>query len=649
MIELQNITKTYKMGDNIVYALRGVNLKIDDGDFVAIMGPSGSGKSTLTNILGLLDVPTSGSYKFNEREVAQLSEDDLAILRREEIGFIFQQFNLLPRLSAAENVALPLLYSQQNIEFDFAHELLKKVGLEKRLDHKPNQLSGGQQQRVAIARSLINKPKMILADEPTGNLDSHSEKEIMEILKELNAQGITVVIITHEEAIGEQANRLIKMRDGVVQSDIRKTPLQNTSFTQAENSAKIPQNFHKEILEYFYQGFKTLVANKVRTCLSMLGILIGVAAVVATLAIGNGAKRSIEKQLASLGSNLIVLRTGAIRVAGVAQESGATTRLTFDDAAAIKEEIYTVKEVSPTVSGRAQITYANKNWSSQIIGTTSLYAKMRAAEPIAGRFFSNEENSKRLRVALIGTTVLQELFGTQNPIGEMIKINKVSFQVVGILPQKGANGFQDQDDVIVIPINTAMHRLLGKNFVDSIEIEAYDANSIDAMQDEILNLMYARKKVSLSQRRDAFQVRNMADIKATLSKSSETMSILLSSIAAISLLVGGIGIMNIMLVSVTERTKEIGLRKAIGARRRDILLQFLAESIVVSVVGGLAGIVIGATGAKTLSLLAGWDTAISFTSILLAFSFSVFIGLLFGIYPAKKASRLAPIDALRYE
>ena len=649
MIELHNITKVYKMGDNIVHALRGVNLTIDDGDFVAIMGPSGSGKSTMTNILGLLDVPTSGSYKFNGREVSKLSEDDLAVLRREEIGFIFQQFNLLPRLSAAENVALPLLYSQHNIILDFAYELLEKVGLGKRSDHKPNELSGGQQQRVAIARSLINRPKMILADEPTGNLDSHSEKEIMGILKELNSQGITVVIITHEEEIGEQAHRLIRMRDGEVQSDERKVALQNITPDETVRFKKSSDLSIKEILEYFRQGFKTLVANKIRTCLSMLGILIGVAAVVATLAIGNGAQKAIEKQLASLGSNLIVLRPGSVRVAGVAQESGTTTRLTFEDAEAIKEQIGSVKEISPNVSGQSQITYLNKNWNSRIIGVLPAYARVRAAEPIAGRFFSQDENSQRLRVALIGTTVMRELFGEANPIGEMIKINKVNFQIIGILPQKGANGFQDQDDVIVIPISTAMRRLLGKTYVDSIDIEARDSESVDEMQDEILNLMYSRKRVPMSQRRDAFQIRNMADIQATLSESNKTMSILLSSIAAISLLVGGIGIMNIMLVSVTERTKEIGLRKAIGARRRDILMQFLAESVVVSVIGGLAGIILGASGAKILSLVAGWDTLISIQSIILAFSFSVFIGLLFGIYPARKAARLAPIDALRYE
>ena len=649
MIEIQNVTKSYRMGENLVHALCSVSLTIEDGDFVAIMGPSGSGKTTMANVLGLLDVPSSGSYKLNGKEISKLSEDDLAVLRREEIGFIFQQFNLLPRMSAAENVALPLLYSRHDYGSEYAYELLNQVGLGKRSDHKPSELSGGQQQRVAIARSLINKPKMILADEPTGNLDSVSEKEIMKILKDLNEQGITIVIITHEDEIGKQASRLIRMRDGVIQSDERRKPLVKVNNEKTLSSATSSSGRLAEIIEYFRQGLKTLIANKVRTCLSMLGILIGVAAVVATLAIGNGAQKAIEKQLASLGSNMVVLRSGAIRIGGIAQTTGATTRITFEDVKAIKNELSEVKEVSPSVNGRAQIAYLNKNWSTQIIGSAPAYSRIRAAQPLIGRFFTDEEISKRSRVAVVGETVIEELFADKNPIGEMIKINKVSFQIIGILPPKGANGWQDQDDVIVIPISTAMRRLLGKEYVDSIDVEAQNAQSVDDMQDKIMDLMYARKKVPLSQRKDAFQIRNMADIKETLSESNKTMSILLSSIAAISLLVGGIGIMNIMLVSVTERTKEIGLRKAIGAKKQDILMQFLAESVVVSVVGGLAGILLGASSAKILSYLAGWDTLISITSILLAFSFSVFIGLLFGIYPAKKASELAPIDALRYE
>ncbi len=662
MIELKEISKTYVMGDNVVPVLRGVSLKIEDGDFVAIMGPSGSGKSTLTHIIGLLDVPSTGSYQLNGREVSKLSEDDLAVLRREEIGFIFQQFNLLPRMDARENVALPMLYSRRTLDLVRSEELLDRVGLASRVSHRPNELSGGQQQRVAIARSLINRPRMILADEPTGNLDSTSEREILGVLKELNAQGITVVVVTHEDDIGSQAKRLIKLRDGVIVSDERKEPLPERKSETIPEPEKPTEPASKkgtvsesvrpmmlEVVEHFRQGFKTLAANKVRTGLSMLGILIGVAAVVAMLALGRGAQKAIEAQLASLGSNLLVLRPGAKRVGGVSQEAGATTRLTQDDVKALREKVPGLRETAATVSGRGQVTYLNKNWSTQVIGVTSAYARMHASQPELGRFFTDDEDKKRARVAVIGMTIVREVFGGQNPLGEMIKINKVSFQVIGVLPEKGANGFRDQDDVVAMPVLTAMHRLLGKDYVDTIEIEVRDAAGIDAAQDSALDLMNTRKRVPVSQQQEAFQIHNMADIQAALSESSATMSALLASIAAISLLVGGIGIMNIMLVSVTERTKEIGLRKAIGARKRDILIQFLVESVVVSVVGGVMGIGLGWVITTSLSAIAGWATSISIQSVSLAFLFSAFIGIVFGIYPARKASLLHPIDALRFE
>ncbi|MEK6749765.1 MAG: ABC transporter permease [Pseudomonadota bacterium] len=649
MLELHNIEKKYQMGDQTVYALRGVSLQIKTGEFVAIMGPSGSGKSTLMHILGLLDSPDGGSYRLDGREVATLSEDDLAVLRRDTIGFIFQQFNLLPRMSAVENAALPLLYSRQRIDLARGRAVLERVGLGSRMEHRPNELSGGQQQRVAIARALVNNPRIIFADEPTGNLDSVSEKEIMDALKTLNAQGITVILVTHEDEIGRQAKRLIRMRDGGIQSD---EPLAAAHATRVE--AEIPAatahgNSVGKYWQYFVQGLKTLTANKVRTGLSMLGILIGVAAVVAMMALGQGAQQAIEKQLAGLGSNLLVLRTGASRVGGVTQDTGAGTRLTIEDANFIRDRIATVKQTAPAVNGRGQVAYLNKNWSTQLLGAVSQYAKVRAATPELGRFFTDEENQRRALVAVVGQTVARELFGAQNPIGEMIKINKVNFQVIGILPEKGANAFRDQDDMIVIPVNTAMHRLLGKDYVDYIDIEVTDAGAIEATQKSVRELMMSRHKVPLSQGDEAFQIRNMADVQSALAESGKTMGALLASIAAISLLVGGIGIMNIMLVSVTERTREIGLRKAIGARRGDILFQFLVESVVVSVVGGLIGIALGAGITLLLANVAGWTTSISLSSVLLAFIFSASIGMIFGIYPATKASRLHPIVALRYE
>lgn len=646
-IEVTNLTKFYQMGDVEVRALDGISLKIEAGEFVAIMGPSGSGKSTLMQILGLLDVPTNGSYKLNGQEVSQMSEDQLAILRRKSVGFIFQQFNLLSKMSAAENVALPLLYSEGKLTLDRARELLKQVGLANREKNRPNQMSGGQQQRVAIARSLINSPTIVFADEPTGNLDSQSEKEIVQILKDLNAQGITIIIVTHEEEVGRHAKRIIRFRDGKIQSDdvTEKSKPQAVAVQKDLPTASVTIY---DVVEHTKQGFRSLAANKVRTVLSMLGILIGVAAVIAMLALGTGAQRAIEQQLASLGSNLLVIRPGTTRSGAVALDAGTVTRLTLEDAAALKQ-IVGVKNAVPTVQKRVQVVFQSKNWSTTAQGVGAAYASMRAAEPEIGRFFTEDENRKRSMVAVLGMTVVKELFGDQNPIGETIKINRVNFQVIGIVPPKGATGWRDQDDVIIIPVISAMKRLLGKDFVDAIELEAESAEQLDAVQEATMELMANRHRVPATQQNTAFEVRNMADVKEAMSQSSKTMSVLLAAIAAISLIVGGIGIMNIMLVTVTERTKEVGLRKAIGARRIDILLQFLVEAVVVSSCGGIIGIVLGWLATLVLSALAGWTTTVSLSSVLVSFFFSVSIGMIFGIYPAQKASRLHPIQALRHD
>ncbi|MFH1018106.1 MAG: ABC transporter permease [Pseudomonadota bacterium] len=651
MIELKNVEKTYRVGGTEVHALRGVSLTVEPGDFVGIMGPSGSGKSTLMHVLGLLDTPDAGSYRLEGREVSELTDDELAVLRREAVGFVFQQFNLLPRMTALENVTLPLLYSRRRVDTEKGRTLLKHIGLESRILHRPNELSGGQQQRVAIARSMVNGPQVILADEPTGNLDSASKEEIMDTLESLNDQGITVIIVTHEEEISRRVHRLIRIRDGLIQSDERQKPLAaKRKEIPADPSERARSWFHiAEIVEHFRQGLKALAMNKVRTALSMLGILIGVGAVVAMLALGQGARKAIEAQLSSLGSNLLILHPGAMHMGGVALQAGAVTRLTMEDVTGIKSQIPSIKETSPSVMSRGQLTYQDRNWNSQIQGVGPSYARMHAAAPTLGRFFSAEENLRRNRVAVVGMTVVRELFGGKNPIGEMFKINRVIFQVIGVLPEKGATGFRDQDDIVVIPVLTAMHRLMGKDYVDVIEIEVSQASEIPAAQEATKNLMFSRHKVPLSQQQDAFQIRNMADIQEALSSSSRIMSVLLASIAAISLLVGGIGIMNIMLVSVTERTREIGLRKAVGAMKSDILSQFLVESVVVSAVGGLTGIALGWLATVIMTKATGWATSITPISVFGSFFFSATVGIVFGLYPARKASLLNPIDALRYE
>jgi len=644
------------MGSQVVKALQDVSLKIAPGEFVAIMGQSGSGKSTLMHVLGLLDRPDSGDYYLGTRKINDLPDEELAAIRNRLVGFVFQQFHLLPRMTALENAELPLVYAGKRHLKEQAKQRIDEVGLRERMNHRPSELSGGQQQRVAIARSLVNDPLIIFADEPTGNLDSKSREEIVSILKGLNDSGKTIIIVTHENEIAVHAKRIIRVFDGKVISDEQQGVVsRQQEEIQADKVIEVVLSKHErkaretKFLEYLRQAAQAMVSHKMRSFLSILGILIGVAAVIAMLAVGTGAKESIEKQLASLGSNLILVMPGSARIHGVSSGAGGVTRFTFQDVAEIEKLTDAVKRISPSVSGRGQIVYGNQNWSTQVEGDGIDYAEIRAANPVVGRFFTAEEVKGRDKVAVLGMTVVKQLFGDANPVGETIKINLANFKVIGILPVKGATGFHDQDDIVIIPVTTAMYRVFGKEYLDSISVEATGPDKISSTQDSISKIIIKQHHLVTKDEQDSFQIRNMSDIKNTLESTTKTMSLLLGAIAAISLLVGGIGIMNIMLVSVTERTREIGLRKAIGATNKDIMVQFLIESALMSFLGGISGILLGVGTAALITLFAGWSVRVSMSSIILATTFSLIVGIVFGLWPAQKASKLDPIEALRYE
>ena len=650
LIELRGLTKTYHAAGLAVEVLHGISLDIQAGEYVAIMGQSGSGKTTLMNLLGCLDVATTGSYRLDGEDVSGLSRDRLALLRRDTFGFIFQRYNLLANATATENVEIPAIYAglPSAERRTRAREILSSLGLAERLDHRPTQLSGGQQQRVSVARALMNGGRVILADEPTGALDSHSGAEVMALLRALNDAGHTVILITHDLELAQHAARLIEIRDGRIVADTRNADSTSSApphgpqvpqLTLAPRAAAPAAGLMPDLVEAVKMAFRSLHANLFRTLLTLLGIIIGVASVVAMLALGDGSKQAVLSRIEAMGTNLLLVRPGARGV----RVSGEPVTLLPEDALALAE-LPNVAQAVPEYTGGATLRAGNVDYIATINSTSEALPLARGWPLARGAFFGAADVASYAPVAVLGQTVAANLYPAGfDPVGSYVLVANIPFQVIGVMAPKGATtSGTDMDDVVFIPITTGRMRLFGKRYVRTITVQVDDVQRIDATQQAIATLLTARH------RKPDFQIRNMADILETAADTQNTLTVLLGSIAAISLLVGGIGVMNIMLVSVTERVREIGIRMATGARTLHILLQFNTEALVVCSVGGVLGVAAGLAVAWLARSL-GHPVVFSLAPVLLAFGSAFATGLVFGYLPARKAARLDPVVALSAE
>ncbi|KHL72631.1 macrolide ABC transporter ATP-binding protein [Pseudomonas putida] len=650
LIELHDICKSYGGIDSPkVDVLRGISLSIHPGEFIAIVGASGSGKSTLMNILGCLDRPTSGHYLFTGRDVAQLGSDELAWLRREAFGFVFQGYHLIPSGSAQENVEMPAIYAGTPPAERHARAaaLLERLGLASRTGNRPHQLSGGQQQRVSIARALMNGGHIILADEPTGALDSHSGTEVMALLDELASQGHVIILITHDREVAARARRVVEIRDGLIISDSAcdQPPAAAQQGLQADDlrqrldrGATVRGAWKGELLEALQAAWRVMWINRFRTALTLLGIVIGVASVVVMLAVGEGSKRQVMAQMAAFGSNILYLngRPPTLR------EPGGI--VTLDDVAAIAE-LPQVRRVMPVIGGDLMVRHGNNNQRFYVGGNNVEFPAILNWPVVQGSFFSEADERSGAAVAVIGQKVRDKLLapGT-DALGQYLLIGNVPFQVVGLLAGKGASsGDQKSDERIVVPYSAASMRLFGSHDPEYVIIAAADSARVAETETAIHRLMRKRH-----QGKDDFELTNDAALIQAEARTQNSLSLMLGAIAAISLLVGGIGVMNIMLMTVRERTREIGIRMATGARQRDILRQFLSEAVMLSMVGGLTGILLALLVAGALILA---EVAVAFTlpAILGAFGCAVITGVVFGFMPARKAARLDPVKALTSE
>ncbi|WP_291953201.1 ABC transporter permease [Campylobacter sp.] len=642
MILLKNIYK--KIND--ITILDNINLYIQKGEFVAIIGQSGSGKTSLLNIIGTLDEPSSGEYFLDNYEVNTALKEEKARLRREKIGFIFQRYNLLSLLNAKDNVALPAVYAgkNKNERFIKAKKLLSFLGLTHKELAKPNELSGGQQQRVSIARALMNGGELILADEPTGALDSKSGENVLDILTKLNMQGHTIVLVTHDPNIAAKAKRIIEIKDGKILND--SSPKEINKITK-KIMAKEVKNFSllkNQLLESLSMSVASIVSHKLRSLLTMLGIIIGIASVVCVVALGLGAQKKILASINSIGTNTIEIVSGK----GLGDTRSGKTRLNLSDLKTLNSLPY-LEAVEAETSKTGVVTYKNNSLQARIRGVGPNHLKLDRSVLMSGRFINDEDIKDNTNICIIDKNALKILFDNINSdevLGKSIIFNKQPLTIVGVSQKekKDEIGVDENTIKIYTPYTTLMNKITGDKQIRMIVTKVKDEVNPILAEEAIVKILEIKRG-----KKDFFTI-NLDKIKQKIEENTATLTLLISSIAIVSLIVGGIGVMNIMLVSVSERTREIGVRMAIGARKEDILMQFLIEAVLICSFGAFLGVILSFVIIEIFnSLQIGFTMILSLNSVFLGLLSSVFIGLIFGFFPAKNAANLNPINALSKE
>ena len=650
LIRIKNLYRRFKSGEGEVTILNDLNLEIEAGEMVAIIGQSGSGKSTLMNILGCLDRPSAGEYYINGKNATDLSPQERAALRREYIGFIFQRYHLLADLKAWENVAIPAIYAGTDGEAreKRAKALLTRLGLGERTEHKPGQLSGGQQQRVSIARALMNGGQIIFADEPTGALDSHSGEEVMKILGELHAEGHTIILVTHDRHIAEHADRVIEIKDGKIIADHRQQHEETASSTAdtAPTGKKTAFGAAGRFTSAIHMAWRAILGHKLRAFLTMLGIIIGIASVVSVVALGQGAQQQVLSQISDLGSNTIEIFPGRFGD----RRAGRIRTLVPADAAILAQQSF-IDSATPTVNASPTIRHGNKDYTGNLTGVGEQYFQVQNIPITAGRAFSARDIDDYAALAILdkkGAETLYNSTATDNyasAIGQTLLLNNVPVRIIGIADTDKQNRFGGSNSInVYMPYTSAMNRLLGRNHVSGITLRISDNADPVAAEDAITRILTRRHGSQ------DFSLFNSDSLRKAITGSTQVFTLLISAIAAIALVVGGIGVMNIMLVSVTERTQEIGIRMAVGARQSDILMQFLIEALMLCLLGGALGIAL-AYGIGWLFNQSGAEIRLiySTSSVIAAVICSSSIGILFGYLPARNAARLDPVEALSRE